>query len=495
MVHDNQVGRFRRFARPLEEAVTLPHLRVGPLETVRILGREPVPGAPVVAIEAQFGPVAGVRPGQPEEHRRRQLREVRIAQVARVARRPAAQAQIVRAALQQRGAQRRLVFDHPRGLQHSPKRRDVLREQLLLEVDGVRRNDHAFAVRERVQRRRHEVGQRFPHARACFDHVVPAPPKALAHRLGHLDLLRALLEVVDHRVCRREDASYSPGRDRGPGFFLVEARVGRRATDGGQGALGDRHLPPFVASDRLRHRQVVDGDQAGELQPHRRLDRLRLLSQSDENVRGRSGVGERAMVLLRGHAKVRRQVHQTAPGKVRDQQSRKRRRINGLPREVHRAASQERQVEPDVLADDRAVAREVHQRCGDIAECRRSLDRAVRDPRHLLNEPWNLPAGVHERLERVQHPAVSLEAHRTHFGDAVAIEVEPGRFDVNGDERLAHGATSLWHRRAPTAVGGRCTEGSRPSAECGRAVSNMRAPECTVGRVGARAAPARPSGR
>ena len=93
---------------------------------------------------------------------------------------PAPQAHVIGPALQQRGLE---VKGEP-----APHERDVLREQLLLQRDGVRRDHHPLTGGHRMVNRRHQIGQRFPRARAGLDEQATAARVELGNRECHLEL-------------------------------------------------------------------------------------------------------------------------------------------------------------------------------------------------------------------------------------------------------------------------------------------------------------------
>jgi hypothetical protein len=58
---------------------------------------------------------------------------------------------------------------------HRIEQRDVLVDQLFLQRDRVRADDHALAVREDALDRRNEVGEALARAGAGLDHQAAAP--------------------------------------------------------------------------------------------------------------------------------------------------------------------------------------------------------------------------------------------------------------------------------------------------------------------------------
>ena len=69
----------------------------------------------------------------------------------------------------------------------------VLADQLLLQVDGVRRDDHPLAVGLRPQDRGHQIGERLAGAGARLDGQHVAPVEGAGDRVEHLELLQAVL--------------------------------------------------------------------------------------------------------------------------------------------------------------------------------------------------------------------------------------------------------------------------------------------------------------
>ena len=88
--------------------------------------------------------------------------------------------------------QRRLELDRQDFLQD----RDVLLDQLFLQIDRVRRDDRFLLLLDREKRRGHEVSERFADAGAGFDHEMPLLLERARDRGRHLLLLRAKFEIA-----------------------------------------------------------------------------------------------------------------------------------------------------------------------------------------------------------------------------------------------------------------------------------------------------------
>ena len=77
--------------------------------------------------------------------------------------------------------------------------RNVLVQELLLQVDRVGRDDRFLLLLVREQHRRHEIGERLADAGAGFDHEVALLLERLRDRGRHRLLLRPILEVAGLR--------------------------------------------------------------------------------------------------------------------------------------------------------------------------------------------------------------------------------------------------------------------------------------------------------
>jgi hypothetical protein len=93
---------------------------------------------------------------------------------------------------------------------HDPlQRRNILEEQLILEIDRVCRDHHALAALGREHGRGHQVGQPFAGSGSGLDHHRLAVVEGVGHRLGHHNLRIALLVALEgaaHRAIGCEKA-------------------------------------------------------------------------------------------------------------------------------------------------------------------------------------------------------------------------------------------------------------------------------------------------
>ncbi len=139
-------------------------------------------------------------------HRRR-LDEQRAGALLRSAQPP--QAEVIRAALDQRGVER---------LRHNAlQKRNVFVDELFLQADGMRRDDDAaFLIGSRRQDSGHEVGKRFTYPCTGFDHEMTAFGDGLSNGIGHVQLLHARLvagQLASDDAVGTEDGSDGHEKD------------------------------------------------------------------------------------------------------------------------------------------------------------------------------------------------------------------------------------------------------------------------------------------
>ena len=127
-------------------------------------------------------------------------------------------------ALQSRGAQvvatalEQLGFELADDLLHD---RDVLVDELLLQIDRVRADDRLALGFQRVRHGGQQVGQRLADASRGFDHERSLLLQSLRHQLRHALLLRAKLKVLRlrERPALRERLVHALGQRRLAGGF------------------------------------------------------------------------------------------------------------------------------------------------------------------------------------------------------------------------------------------------------------------------------------
>ena len=107
------------------------------------------------------------------------------------------QTDVIAPTLEQREADLLLTRERP------CEKRKILSYELLLQVDGVGRDDRALAVRCRPTQRRHQVRERFSDAGACLEESYSALVVQVRDGSGHFALA---LAVFVHRKAARDRA-------------------------------------------------------------------------------------------------------------------------------------------------------------------------------------------------------------------------------------------------------------------------------------------------
>ena len=241
-----------------------------------------------MVVQVQLGAVAGGRGGEPHGDAGE---DAGVGLPAGVVQRhvPAPWAEVVAPALQLRylhparrrkGRESRFFFGRAQGLE---EQRDVLRHDLLLQVDGVGGNDDAAVLLQREAERGQEVGQRLPGAGARLGHEVLLLVEGLGDGPHHRHLLGAVLEAAEDAG---EGACRTKERRKQVRVELVRLRAGRLPVAGpvlvvilmlhGLGN-GLHHQRPEV-----RHKSLLEGflEEAPERPPS-------VAPQGTEDVEGR----------------------------------------------------------------------------------------------------------------------------------------------------------------------------------------------------------------
>ena len=269
-----------------------------------------VPRRQLRAGEPQLGAVAGARLAQPCERLRQRPCVVGRGGVGVRRRFPASEAEVVRLALELRVAEARDV--HLRhAAQHVQQVRDVLRDQLLLEVDRVRGDDDADVVPQREEHGGQQVGDRLADAGAALHEQVVGlrlRVRGAAHRtecpcdgLRHLCLLAARLvaaEALRERAVVREQSAHlvrghrlrrlrhaEAARTLQPtcDLLLVDAADGPGVGCGGR--LGE-------CKDEVGERAVRPCQQVGEASQQSGPEAPRTLDEFEVDGVGEAGVGD-----------------------------------------------------------------------------------------------------------------------------------------------------------------------------------------------------------
>jgi len=272
MVHDDHVG-FRRPPARLEHEAAVEVRALEPGAQVR-LRRDRVPHL-ATRLVGEIGEraVAGAR------RPRRQRLELGAALVLEQRRRllarllEAREAHVVPPPFEQR--ERGGVLPGP---ERAGEDRQVLADQLLLEVDGVGRDDGALAVRARPHQRRNEIRERFPDAGAGLEHPHAAVVVQIGDVGGHVALAGPVLEAAEparHRPAGREQPRYVDRIDArgGPraGAFHDDIAVADRVVDDGEpdAAVVQPRRDAEIRSRGLEHpaRVVVHQQLSAECDP------------------------------------------------------------------------------------------------------------------------------------------------------------------------------------------------------------------------------------
>ena len=263
MVDHQQVGVLGRGARPLERtlAAAVTHAVVG--RAGRGIGGNALPhGIFGCAAQVDFRAVAAAASVQPHQHlgehpclfgRFLTLVEQRVQAVG---------AKVVGAPFQHGGLQ---------GLaQHFLHQRNVFLNELVLQVFGVGRDDHAGVVLPREGRRRQQVGQRLAGAGAGFHNQVASAVEGFADGLSHLHLVlpvlklgKALLQRAARFQQRRHRAGIQPPL--GGGFASAGGDLERFGLPQGRCVFGRAFPRAGAAHQHLLERPCT---QPGGIHPH-----------------------------------------------------------------------------------------------------------------------------------------------------------------------------------------------------------------------------------
>jgi len=160
----------------------------------------------------------------------------------------APQRHVVAAPLAEHG--RELVGDH--GLEE----RHILVEDLLLQRDRVRADDHALVVLDDAADRGHEVCEALADARPRLDEEPPARIEVLLDRVRHTELLRPRLKRTnaprERTLCSQEIGRHQRHARESSGEWPREARCGRESDGVRCGGRLPKGCGGAGASTRLR---------------------------------------------------------------------------------------------------------------------------------------------------------------------------------------------------------------------------------------------------
>ena len=162
------------------------------------------------------------------------------------------------------------------GSERPRQRGQVFADELLLQVDGVGRDDGALAVGARPRQRRHEVGERLPHPGARLEQRDAAVVVGIGDVRRHVALAGAVLEGAD-RLRRRAARRQQPGDRHG-----VEPHRGARPRH----LDDDVQLRHFVVDDAEAHAAVVQAGRHREVRARRVEHAARVVVQQQLAPRG-----------------------------------------------------------------------------------------------------------------------------------------------------------------------------------------------------------------
>ncbi len=302
VVHDQDVRRLGPSAGLVVGARAAGALQAGVEPAILVLGRQPAPrpglGRPG---QTEVDPLAGPAFGQPDQHFGQHPHLLRGARFHPAQGTQSYRAQVVRAALEHR---------RPKlAAQHLLQSRDVFPYQLVLQVDGVGRDDDPPPVGGGPKERGDQVGHRLPGAGPGFHQQVPSLRQCFRHGAGHLNLLSAVLVaglLGGQTAARLKDGGRLIRVDR---CRVLRSRQRRRSAEGWGGRRA-RAVGPCRAVGGDREGQV-ESQASAPFQVSAQLDDLAqdfgwksggALEQADEDLLGGAGVGQAAMRLARDHA-------------------------------------------------------------------------------------------------------------------------------------------------------------------------------------------------
>jgi MoxR-like ATPase len=133
-------------------------------------------------------------------------------------------------------------------------------------------------------------------------------------------------------------------------------------------------------------------------------------------------------------AELRRQRSQSVTGGGRQEHGRHIQRVVRLVELEQTLASQERQVETDVVSNQRMVADELGQIAEHLGHTRGAFDHLVVNAGQFGNEGRDGAARVDQRGPLILDPRPA-EAHRADLDDGVALGIQPRRLEIEGDQR------------------------------------------------------------
>ncbi len=365
VVDHHEVGALGPGAGPVEKAAALPAVGALVAEAGLRGGLHLAPHPHVAVHQHELRPVAGGglwEPGQ-DLGQAAELGGRELPAAAEHVQAP--EAEIVGAPLEERRTEGQV--------QDAPDVGDVLVEQLVLEVDGVRRDHHPLVVLERQVGSGQEVGQRLAGAGAGLHQKVGGQVQGLGHGAHHLHLLGAVLVarkgLLEHAARGHQggEGVAVHGLDgvvgrQGRELVLFAARLALRA---GRPGLADGKEATgrlaVLGGDVAKHAPqgpVVPGGQARDLVQEVRVPAGDAVHQGEEQVFGSHRIVEGAVVLGEVDAQVLAQAGQAVASGAGQRDVGQLKGVDGQVAHQQAVAAQELQVHLYRMGHDGVVARQ-----------------------------------------------------------------------------------------------------------------------------------------
>ncbi len=340
----------------------------------------------------------------------------------------------------------------------------VLEEQLILQVDGVRGDHDAGVVLHGELQRGQQIGQRLAGAGAGFDHQVATRVERAADGGEHLDLLRPVLEARQDGLGGAAGGQHGAEGgevERGGGdvgglqrlgergradqaeveLGLREARRGElareRTLDGDGPVEGGADEVVLDVLEEVAQRPVGRGGGAGDLGQHLDGELFEPAHEGIEDVHRHLGVGDGAVLGGHGHGERGGDARQAVDGDLGQQQGRKLKGVVGAIAQGNALALEQGQVDLDRMADDRVVADEAGERGGGDLQGRGPAHVVPGNPGERGDLVGDRLGGPDEALPLVEDLAVA-ELHGADLDNLVGLRPQTGGLGVECDIDTPH---------------------------------------------------------
>ena len=247
--------------------------------------------------------------------------------------------------------------------------------------------------------------------------------------------------MLGHHAGGLAKRAFRPDRPHGGGHRLVEPPLVEEAVDtgepGGRGRIGGvpRRSAPAGLDLAVDELGAAGGERFGFAEgPYVRLAQSR--DQGGEDTGRGEGVAERIVALLDGDAEPLRERFEPEAGEPPIQCSGEVRDVEGgrvAPGRAgaRRFVAQDREIEPDVLADDDAAPERFAQRLDQLGKARRPRDAGAGQPVDAGGPGGDGDPGVDVRVDAgraTECPPV--HRHRADPDDPIVRDVEPGGLQI-----------------------------------------------------------------